>query len=243
MVSAIVRTGMVVAAVTLFAGNATASVDKTGFYDVYQNGVRIGSEHYTWDAGVEGTNVLQGECVLEVNGVSTTFRPSLTLQGDNLTPVSLAIESTQGDNLQEIMATFEGPRADYVLKENGMESKKNLKIKPAELVVNENILHLFLVLAERYDFEKGGEQDVTVFDVIQKKAYTAHCRIRGLGTVENAAGKFRARRLTIDLENLQVDLLVDNDGRVPQISIPMKKMEAKLKGYDGGEKAEMVPGR
>jgi hypothetical protein len=242
-VSASAKVGVMMAVVTLFAGNVSASVDKEGFYDVFQNGVRIGSERYSWEAGEEGKNVLAGECVTEVNGISTTFRPSLTLQGEGLTPVSLAIESEQGDNLQEFMATFEGARADYVLKENGMESKKNLKIKPAELVVDENILHMFVVLAERYDFEKAGEQDITVFDVLAKKSYTAHCRVRGMGTVENASGKFRARRLTIDLENLQVDLLVDRDGRVPQISIPLTKMEAKLKGYNSGEKAELTPGR
>jgi hypothetical protein len=242
-VSAIAKVGVVLAAVTLFAGNVSASVDKEGYYDIFQNGVRIGSERYSWETGDEGTNVLAGECVIEVNGISTTFRPSLTLQGEGLTPVSLAIESSQGDDLQEIMATFEGARADYVLKENGMESKKNIKIKPAELVVDENILHLFVVLAERYDFDKAGEQDMSVFDVVAKKSYTAHCRIRGIGTVENASGKYRARRLTIDLESLQVDLLVDRDGRVPQISIPMKKMEAKLKGYNSGDKAELTPGR
>jgi hypothetical protein len=240
VVRAATTIGSALVAVAFWAGIAGAGVDKKGFYDVYQGGVRVGSERYWWEEREEGTAVLAADCVLEINGVSTTLRPSLTLVSESLTPVGLDLEASHGGNIQEFSAKFDGPRAEYVQNENGMESKKTLKIKPADLVLDENLLHQFIVLAERYDFDKAGEQDFTVFDVEQKKAYTAHVKVKGLGTFENEKGSFRMRRLSIDLESNTVDLLVDREGRVPSISIPMKKLEAKLQGYDGGEKAEVL---
>lgn len=231
---------MAIAAGLFLNGAAVASPDKSGSYDLYRDGQRVGSERYTWDDTGEGQAVLRGECVLEVNGVSTSLRPSLTLD-DALMPVSFDLDRQQGGESIAVSTVFDGKRADHVIRENGMETKKRLKINPADLVVQANVLSLFLPLVEKYDFEKGGEQDLTVFDVDRKESYTAHCRVRGLGTVENGNGSFRARRLTIDLYDTTVDILVDKLGRVPQISIPMMKMEARLLGYDGADKAELRP--
>jgi len=198
----------------------------------------VGSERYTWDDAGEGEAVLRGECVLDVNGVSMSLRPSLTMdQGFN--PVNFDLDKQQGVETVEISTVFEGKKADYTVRKDGMETHKKLKINPADLVVSENVVSLFLPLVEKYDFEKGGEQDLTVFDVDRNETYKAHCRLRGLGTIENGNGTFRARRLTIDLYDVSVDLLVDKQGRVPQISVPMMKLEARLMGYDGADKAEL----
>jgi hypothetical protein len=231
--------GVVLVGLSLLATRSGASVDRSGAYEVYRDGVRVGSERYAWNEGEDGKEVLQGECVLEVDGVSTTLRPSLTIN-TSMQPVAFDLSRAQGDAVVEIATRFNGGRADHTVRENGMESTKSLKISPADLVIDRDVLHLFLLLAERYDFEKGGEQDLMVFDVENRKTYKSHCRLRGLGTIENSAGKFRARRLTIDLEDLSVDLLVDKDGRVPQISIPMMRIEARLLGYSGGDKAQLV---
>lgn len=229
----------VVAALLLGAGVAGAAVDRRGAYEVFRGGIRIGSERYTWDAGEDGRAVLQGECVLDLDGVSTTFRPVLTLQSPDLLPVGLTVEQSDGGEIRELSVQFTGARAERVIREKGMEARKGFKINPADLVIKDDILELFLPLAERYDFEAGGEQDFTVFDVEDGRAYAAHCRLRGMGTFENSSGKYRLRRLTIDLEDVAVDLYVDRAGRVPLIAIPLKKIEARLHGYDGGEQAAL----
>ncbi len=227
-----------IAASLLLSGGVAASPDGSGSYELFRDGQRVGSERYMWDTGDEGQAVLRGESVLDVNGVSTSLRPSLTLDG-TMSPVSFDLDRQQGGESIEVSTVFDGKRADHVIRQNGMETKKRLKINPADLVVQSNLISLFLPLVDKYDFEKGGEQDLTVFDVDRKESYTAHCRVRGLGTVENGNGTFRARRLTIDLYDTSVDLLVDKQGRVPQISVPMLKLEARLLGYDGSDKAEL----
>jgi len=229
----------VVAVLGLSAGVAGATVDRRGAYEIFRDGIRVGSERYSWVDGDSGQAVLQGECVLEIEGVSTTLRPTLTLQDSGLVPVGMTLEQTSGNDVREVSVRFSGARAQRMIREKGMEARKNFKINPADLVIRDDIVELFLPLAERYDFDKGGEQNFSVFDVEDGKGYPAHCRLRGMGTFENSFGRHRLRRLTIDLEDVAVDLYVDRTGRVPLISIPLKKIEARLQGYEGGEQAAL----
>lgn len=222
----------------LGAVESRAGVTGTTTYEIFQNGSRVGSERLTWTEADGGQVTLEGECVLEVGGVSTTLRPSLTIDAATLSPTRYARETELGDRLDQLEALFDGGKAVYSVKENGSSSKRSIKMKPAELVVDSHVMSLLTLVADRYDFEKGGEQDLTVFDTEGGKAHSAHAMIRGMGTFENAAGSWRLKRLTVKLENVSVDLLVDDAGRVPLISVPLLNMEARLANYAGNNKAE-----
>lgn len=211
---------------------------RSGSFELYRGGVRIGSETWSLATDASGVAVLTGQCAVEIDGVSTTIHPSLKVDAVSLTPLSYEYERTQGDDVRRVLNTFEGGRVAQKIEENGMSSKRQLKIKPAELVINDDVLSQFLLVAERYDFERGGTQDFTVFDAKTDRNYVAHAMVRGLGTVENGLGKFRVRRLTLNLEELSVDVYVDGRGQVPQIAIPIRGIEARMPGYRGEEKAE-----
>lgn len=221
-----------------FVDPAQANETRSGQFELYRHGTRVGSESWKWAEDASGSIVVTGQCAVDIDGIATTIHPSLTFQAASLTPVAYEFERAQGDLVRRVSTTFNGGRAVQQIEENGMSSKRQLKIKPSDLVINDEVLHQFLLLAERYDFEKGGTQDFTVFDVKLDRSYVAHAMVRGLGTVENGMGKFRVRRLTLVLQDLSVDLYVDSQGRVPQISIPMRGIEAKAPGYRGDEKVE-----
>jgi hypothetical protein len=222
------------------AVHASAGMVGTTTYDVFQNGSRVGSERLTWTEADGGLVTLEGECVLDVGGVSTTLRPSLTIDAATLAPTRYTREIAQGDRTDQLEAVFEGGKAVLSVRENGSSSKRNIKIKPAQLVVDDHVISLITLVVRQYDFEKGGEQDLTVFDTEQGKAHAAHALVRGMGTFENASGSWRLKRLTVNLENVAVDLLVDDGGRVPLISMPLKNMEARLANYSGNSKAEAL---
>jgi hypothetical protein len=216
---------------------AGAELPASGTYDIFVGGQRAGSERFTWSESDDGGAVLEGESVLDVGGVSTTLRPSLTIEEGTLLPVRYSRDAQAGDRLDAVDATFLGGKAILELEQNGTSSKRNLKIKPADLVVDDNVLSLFTMVARKYDFEKGGEQEFSVFDTQAQKTYQARCMTRGLGVLETSAGKFRLKRLTINLEDVGVDLLVDDDGTVAQISVPLQRLEARLSGYAGPAKS------
>jgi len=88
--------------------------------------------------------------------------------------------------------------------------------------------------------EKGGKPDLAVFDTGAEKVHMATVMIRGMGSFENASGSYRMKRLSVMLENVAVDLLVDDNGVVPLISMPTRNLEARLAGYDGNAKAEVM---
>ncbi|HEX7880093.1 MAG TPA: hypothetical protein VF720_11825 [Candidatus Eisenbacteria bacterium] len=224
--------------VTLGAVDSRADLTGSTTYDVFVGGSRVGSERLTWTEADGGQVTLEGECVLEVGGISTTLRPSLTIDAATLSPTRYAREMELGDRVDELEAVFEGGKAVMSVKENGSSSKRSIKMKPAELVVDGHVMSLLTLVADRYDFDKGGEQDLTVFDTEEGKAHAAHAMVRGMGTFENTSGSWRMKRLTVKLENVSVDLLVDDAGRVPLISMPLRNMEARLANYAGNSKAE-----
>lgn len=209
-----------------------------GSYDLYRGNVQVGTESYEWTVAPDGASRIEGACVVELDGVSTTIRPTLSLEGASLTPISFRYEQVQGDQVRRVDSQFDGGKVSQTIEENGMSSKRQLKIKPSDLVVNEDVLYQFLLVAERYDFDKAGTQDFTVFDAKTGQNYVAHAMLRGLGTVQNGLGKFRARRLTLNLESVAVDIYVDSQGRVPMISIPLRGIEARMPGYKGDARVE-----
>lgn len=217
---------------------AAGSELRSGSFDLYRNGSRIGSESWSWATEASGSAVFTGQCSVELDGVSTTIQPKLTLDGATLTPIAYEFEQVQGDQVRRVSTTFDGGRVAQQIEENGMSSKRQLKIKPSDLVVNDDVLSQFLLVVERYDFEKGGTQDFTVFDIKSGRASVAKVMARGLGTVENGSGTFRVRRVTLSFDELLVDVYVDGRGQVPQISIPLRGIEARMPGYKGESKVE-----
>jgi hypothetical protein len=229
---------LVMLASVAVASSGSAEMPAGGTYDIYVGGQLAGSERFAWSETEAGEVVLAGESVLDVGGVSTTLTPSLTIEQNTLLPVRYSRDAMAGDQLDAVQATFQGGKAVLELERNGTSSKKNVKIKPADLVVDDNVLSLFTMVARKYDFEKAGEQEFSVFDTGAQKTYQARCMTRGVGLLENSAGKFRLKRLTINLEDVAVDLLVDDEGTVAQISVPLRRLEARLSGYSGPTKSK-----
>ena len=124
------------------AAAAPASLLESGTYDIYSNGYRVGSERFTWSEAEGGLVTLEGECVREVGGVSTTLRPSLTLEVGTLAPKHYMRELARGDRVDQVEATFEGGKAVLAVRENGSSSKRNVRIKSTELVVDEHFTSL-----------------------------------------------------------------------------------------------------
>lgn len=222
------------------AADSRANLAEGGTYDIFQNGGRVGTERFIRGDAEGGQVVLEGECVLDIGGVSTTLRPTLTFDSTTLAPLRYTRETAWDERVDLVEAVFDGGKAVLSVKENGSSSKRNLRIKPAEFVVDNHVVSLLALVAQHYDFEKGGEQDLAVFDTEAAKVHAAHVMVRGMGSFQNASGTYRLKRLTVNLEEVAVDLLVDDNGVVPLISIPIRKIEARLAGYDGNSKAELI---
>lgn len=106
------------------------------------------------------------------------------------------------------------------------------RIKDPDLVFDSSFLCLYLMVVARYDTLVKGNQDLDVYD-LQFEDYAAHVKMRGLGSVTNENGTFRAHRMTIEKKGHTIDLYVDDHGLIPRISIPSMKVEALLEGYNG----------
>jgi len=212
---------------------ADGQVGSRGTYLIYQDGTKIGSEDYAWN-----DNVLEAHCVLDSSGVPVELSPRLTVDVTTLMPVAYELNENRGETQGQVSLAFTPNKVEFSRTKNGTKSTKLLKIKPADLVIDNESCSLFLLVVDRYDFQAGGEQDFTVFDPQSRRAYVAHAKFRGLGTIDIHGGTARTRRLTLILEDVAVDLYVDAAGAVPQISIPLRKVEARLNGYTGCASAE-----
>lgn len=224
----------------VFIARAQAAPVSGGSYQVLEGGSPVGTERFEWTTDESGRTVLTGSVVREIQGVSSTLTTSLTFRDDTLVPAEYRRELQRGDDLEGVETSFDGGRATQVTHQRDTTSRRTLKIKPAGMVVDGSMLHLYTVLARLYDFDRGGEQDIVVYDPTARQSYVAHAMIRGLGTFENNRGTWRLQRLTINLDSVAVDLLVDPEGIVPQISVPLAGMEARLEGYQGRDQAARV---
>ncbi len=109
---------------------------------------------------------------------------------------------------------------------DGKTDERKIKLPKDLVVLDDNVLTDYEILVERYRQTAGGKQVFTAF--IPQEALSGKVTMEKAGqeSLKSGAKKIEATHYTVTTDLAKIDLWVDDNGRVLQVSAPAAQLEA-----------------
>lgn len=201
-----------------------AEESQEGRLRILLNGEAIGSEHYQITRTPTEIHA-QGEVELRVGDQRLRQSASLLLAPD-LAPrrYEWKIEEPKGSWLR---MQFEGTVGTITFQR--LEGKEEQQVfdfgTPRVALLDVNVFHHFLLLAQLYDFAAGGPQTIKVFVPQSIQPGEAKVELQKVETLTVDGQPQAVRQLAITTEDNQLLLWVTESGRFVRLSAPQQKVE------------------
>jgi hypothetical protein len=202
-----------------------------GTFELYAAGKNIGTEKFEIRSRPDAVEAA-GEIHLRVEQDGKTMEmrtyPSLVLDRQ-LHPLSYTW-SQKGAQSSQISVDFRSSPARTRLKTlSGQEEKRDFKLLMDVLVLDDNVLHHFQLVVDRYDQTAGGKQTFQAF--IPQEALPGVITVEeaGTGPVTAEGVTLTLRHLVLTTELAHVDLWVDDHARLQVVSVPEAQFQAVRK--------------
>jgi hypothetical protein len=203
-------------------------VDDTGVFEIFLAGRPTGTE--TFKIHSSSSNVeAQAEIYLSVekNGKTVVIRsfPDLILD-PQLRPVTYTWNQ-KGPQSSRLDVDFRGKLARVRYKTvSGDEDNRAFELPPDVAVLDDNVVHHYQLILDRYQGMGGGKQTFHVF--VPQEALPGLITVQDLGsaptTTEGNTANLRHFQVTTDLA--QIDLWADDQQHVQRVSVPGVQLEA-----------------
>lgn len=201
-----------------------------GTFVISHAGRTIGTEKFSI---LSSSNQIeaQGEIILryEEGGRTVDIHtfPKLVLSFQ-LEPVSYLWDEKSPDT-NHLEVNFRSSPARSVLKKSdGKEDVREFQFGPNLVVLDDNIFHQYELLVWRYLRTPGGNQAFNGY--IPQEALPGGLAVVDAGTTETGVqGKKNLRHLIVTTDTLQVDLWVDDLGRLDRLVSPSAELEVMRK--------------
>ena len=201
-----------------------APPEPPGQLRILVDGQSIGRERYQITRTATEIQA-RSEVELEVGGQKIRQTSSLRL-GADLSPRSYEWKM-ESPGAAWVRLEFEGAVATlrYPLPD-GTEDQRVFEFEtPRVALLDNNIFHHYLLLAEFYDYKAGGVQTVKVFIPQALQPGEARLELRGVETLEVDGRPQPVRLLAITTEDNEVLLWVTESGRFVRLRAPLTNAE------------------
>lgn len=208
---------------------AAAPDSQEGQLRILVDGQLIGRERYRITRTATEIQA-RAEVELEVEGQKTRQTSSLLL-GADLHPRSYEWKM-ETPRTTWVRLEFEGAVATlrYPLSD-GKEDRQVFNFEtPRVALLDNNVFHHYLLLAEFYDYQAGGAQTVKVFVPQAVQPGEARLELRGVETLEVDGRPQPVRQLAITTEDNEVLLWVTESGRFVRLRAPQSNVEVVSEG-------------
>ena len=220
-----------VAALLPAAQALPSSVDDHGVFELFVEGRPVGTEKFEIRSGKDGVEA-QAEIHLRVDQGGKTVDeksyPSLTLNS-KLYPVSYTW-SQKGSQSSDLQADFRSSPAKTRYKTvTGQEDDRDFQLPPDVAVLDDNVVHHYQLIVNRYRWTSGGKQTFHVF--IPQEAMPGDITVEEAGPEEVKVGEtsLNLQHLVVTAELARIDLWVDGQQHLQRISIPEAHFEGVRK--------------
>lgn len=188
------------------------------------NGQPIGQERYRITRTATEIEA-RGEVELEVEGQKIR-QTSRLLLGADLSPRSYEWRM-ETPRTAWVKVEFAGAVATlrYPLPEGKEDQQVFEFATPRVALLDNNIFHHYLLLAEFYDYKAGGVQTVKVFVPQAVQPGEARLELRGVETLEVEGRPQPVRQLVITTEDNEVLLWLTESGRFVRLRAPQTNAE------------------
>ena len=214
------------------AGNPTPlNVEDEGVFVISIAGRAIGSETFRIHSS-PGRIEARGEIRLnfEKNGKTVSVQSFPDLVADSqLRPLTYTwrLHGPQSSRLEvDFRATPAKVRYHTI---NGNEDDRDFDLTPDVVVLDDNVIHHFQLIAARLQAMGGGKQTLRVF--VPQEALPSLLTVEDLGVAAtpDSSGQTGWRHLLLTTDVTHVDLWVDDKLHVQRVSAPAARLEASRK--------------
>ena len=204
------------------------SVEDEGVFVVSLAGRPVGSESFKIHVSSDKIEA-QGEIRLRIeqNGRTVTVQsfPGLLLDRQ-LRPLTYTWNQ-KGTQSSRLEVDFRGKLAKVRYKTvNGKEDDRDFELPSDVMVLDDNVIHHYQLIAARYQALGGGKQTFRVF--VPQEALPSILSVEDGGTTASTAGGVTTelRHLLITTDVTHIDLWVTAQQQVERLSVPATQLEA-----------------
>ena len=212
------------------SGAPHADLNDRGTFELYAAGKNIGTEKFEIRTRPDAVEAM-GEIRLRVeqDGKTMEMRTSPSLVLDlQLHPLSYTW-SQKGAQSSQISVDFRSSPARTRLKTASGEEKRDFKLPKDVLVLDDNVLHHYQLVVDRYDQAAGGKQTFQAFIPQEALPGVITMEQAGTGPVTVEGVTVTLRHLVLTTELAHVDLWIDDQARLQVVSVPEAQFQAVRK--------------
>jgi hypothetical protein len=233
MVLAVLAVG-VVAGVHLSAQNppsATAGLNDRGTFEISSGGVSLGTESFeirSTSAQIEAQSEVH--LSVEQNGKKLEVRTNSTLRLDShFNPLTYTWSQKGAQSSQLSMDFHNQPVSARYKTVDGHDDRRDFKLDPDVLILDDNTNHHYQLAVARYDFAKGGTQEFRAFIPQEAAPGILTMKLVGPEPVTLNGQNVTLRHFLLTAQLAQVDLWVDDQGHLQIISAAQGQYQATRK--------------
>ncbi len=198
-----------------------------GTFKIFSDGQLVGKE--TFQISGDSMNFkASGETllVLERMKEKVTFNIKANYQfARNFEPLAYQVVQEAGGNIVKASVKFKAGGCEVVYETGKEADRRTIELPRDVLVLDDNVYHHYIVLARRYDYLKGGDQQFSAFIPQQYLSGDVTISDKGTEPVDFAGVKIMLQHLLVDTGELQIGLWVDANHVLKKISVPQSKVE------------------
>ena len=212
-------------------GPRPVSVDDEGVFLISMAGHPVGSETFHIHSS-RGRIEARAEIRLSIekNGktVSVESFPDLVTDSE-LRPLTYAwrLHGAQSSRLEVDFRARPAKVRYHTI--NGSEDTRDFNLPPDVVILDDNVIHHFELIAARLQAMGGGKQTLNVF--VPQEALPSLLTVEDLGMspMQDSSGAPGLRHLLVTTDVTHVDLWVDDKLHVQRVSVPAVQLEALRK--------------
>lgn len=198
-----------------------------GSFKILFSGEVIGLEKY--QIAPEGGNfkaVADVRLVLERGSEKVAFslRPVLQFSKE-LEPRSYQIIQESGPNRMKARISFRPGKSEAVFETGKEADTREIELKRDVVILDDNVFHHYILLAKRYDFNKGGVQEFSAFVPQQFMSGGISVEDKGFEQVPMGGKTFSLQHLLVDTGELQISLWLTENHQLQKISVPKSNVD------------------
>lgn len=194
-----------------------------GLFKIFVEGKQKGTEEF--EIGPQGTNfAAKGKIALAIlrdeKPIHYSIETELILK-PNFDPVRYRLTQKFEENVAGATMEFNPGKTTAEFKMNTSVEQREYQLAPDVALLDDNVFHHYLLLARRYDFDRGGLQEFSAF--VPQESLGGILRILDKGDEKTEVGgkMLAVRHLVVDTNDLKLDLFLEGpQHRLIKLQVP-----------------------
>jgi dienelactone hydrolase len=199
---------------------------ESGTFLLFLAGKPVGRESYSHQKD-DKQEIWSGTVEIQAAGQELKQKPRLVLTSEGK-PISFDLVYSTGGAEQSLSYAFGDGSFTITAKGGEKDSTQELPLPANAVILANNVLHHNILVARRYDWKKGGRQELVA---VPNTTLALEARGEEEFTVNGSAIKLRHLFLSIG-GIIGANLWLDSSERLIKMDIPLQRIEVYLQGFE-----------